>query len=111
MYSDKSNERMIRVMQSMGTKFALPIAAAIEEMEELDIRLADMAADTEPGSDVDHFTDSEAPGRENPYERDPELEREEKLIQALQEKRKLENKLAELAEDLKESQEKCLTLQ
>jgi protein HOOK3 len=98
-------------MQSMGTKFALPIAAAIEEMEELDIRLADMAADTEPGSDVDHSTDSEAPGRGASYERDPELEREEKLIQALQENRKLENKLAELAEDFKESQEKCLDLQ
>jgi protein HOOK3 len=110
MYSDKSNERMIKVMQSMGTKFALPIAAAIEEMEELDLRLAEMAAETEPGSDVDHSTDSEAPGGTS-YERDPELEREEKLIQALQENRKLENKLAELAEDLKESQEKCATLQ
>ncbi|TID20268.1 hypothetical protein E2P81_ATG07569 [Venturia nashicola] len=111
MYSDKSNERMIRVMQSMGTKYAFPIASAIEEMEELDTRLADMAADTEPGSDVDHSTDSDAPGKENLYERDPELEREEKLIQALQENRKLENKLAELAEDLQESREKCLTLQ
>ncbi|QDS76980.1 hypothetical protein FKW77_005688 [Venturia effusa] len=111
MYSDKSIERMIRVMQSMGTKFALPIAAAIEEIEALDVRLADMTADTGSGSDMVQSTDSEAAEKENLYERDPELEREEKLIQVLQENRNLETKLAELAEDLKESQEKCLTLQ
>jgi len=95
----------------MGPKFALPIATAIEDMEELDQRLADMAAETEPGSDFDHSTDSEAPMKETSYERDPELEREEKLIQALQEKRRLETKLAELSDDLKESQDKCSMLQ
>src|ERR1700761_7678314 len=99
MYSEKSNDRMVRVMQTLGPKFALPIATAIEEMEELDQRLAEMGADTETNSDIDHSTDSEMPTRGTSYERDPELEREEKLIQALQEKRRLEAKLAELSDD------------
>jgi protein HOOK3 len=112
MYSEVSNERMINVMQTLGTDVAIPIAQAIGEMEELDANLADMGADTETGSDMDQSTDSEAPAiRKTSYERDPELEREEKLIKALQEKRVLENRIADLSDDLKESREKCSTLE
>jgi protein HOOK3 len=112
MYSELSNERMIEVMQTLGTDVAIPIAQAIGEMEELDAKLADMGADTETGSDMDQSTDSEAPAiRKSSYERDPELEREEKLIKALQEKRVLENKIADLSDDLKESREKCSNLE
>ena len=111
MYSDKSNERMVGIMQSLGAKAALPIATAIEEMEDLDRKLADMGADTETGSELDHSTDSEAPTRGTSYERDAELEREEKLITALGEKRKLEERLAELSDELKEAREKAQSLE
>jgi protein HOOK3 len=112
MYSEVSNARMINVMGTLGTDVALPIAQAIGEMEELDAKIADMGADTETGSDMDHSTDSEAPGmRVTSYERDPELEREEKLIKALQEKRVLEDRIADLSDDLKEAREKCTTLE
>jgi protein HOOK3 len=113
MYSDVSNERMVTVMQSLGADVAMPIAQSIEEMENLDQKLGDMGADTETGSDMDHSTDSEGPSRNAPplYERDPELEREEKLIKALQEKRVLENRILELSDDLKEAQDKCHNLE
>ncbi|KAF2423181.1 hypothetical protein EJ08DRAFT_640365 [Tothia fuscella] len=111
MYSEVSNERMINVMGSLGTDVAIPIAAAIGEMEDLDQRLGDMGADTETGSEMDHSTDSEAPSKGPSYERDPELEREENLIKVLQEKRILENKILELTDDLKESREKCSNLE
>jgi protein HOOK3 len=112
MYSEVSNERMINVMQNLGTDVAIPIAQAIGEMEDLDAKLADMSADTETGSDMDHSTDSEAPIVKAPsYERDPELEGEERLIKALQEKRVLENKIAYLSDDLNELREKCSNLE
>jgi len=111
MYSGVSNDRMINVMQTLGPSVAMPIAIAIGEMEDLDRKLADMGGDNETGSDMDHSTDSEAPAKGQSYERDPELEREEKLIKALQEKRVLETRISELADDLKEAREKCSTLE
>jgi protein HOOK3 len=112
MYSEVSNARMIDVMGTLGTDVAMPIAQAIGELEELDAKLADMGADTETGSDMDHSTDSEGPAtRITSYERDPELEREEKLIKALQEKRVLEDKIADLSDELKEARGKCSTLE
>lgn len=110
MYSEASNQRLL-IVEKVGPKGAMAIAGAIQEMEELDQRLGDMEPDAETGSEVDHSLDSEVMARSNSYERDPELEREEKLIQALQEKRRLEEKLADLTEDLKDSQDKCHSLE
>jgi protein HOOK3 len=110
MYSEKSDQRS-QIVEKVGLKGASAIADAIQEMEELDQRLGDMGPDTETGSEIDHSTDSDVPTRGTSYERDPELEREEKLIQALQEKRKLEEKLAYLEDDLKESEDKRRALE
>ncbi|KAF2398176.1 hypothetical protein EJ06DRAFT_532550, partial [Trichodelitschia bisporula] len=111
MYSSYSNERMVQIMQALGPKVAQPIAIAIGEMEELDKRLAEYGADAETGSDIDASTDSEAPAGSHSIERDPELEREEKLIQALQEKRRLEERLADTAADLEETLDRCAALE
>jgi protein HOOK3 len=105
MYSEKSDQRS-QIVEKVGLKGASAIADAIQEMEELDQRLGDMGVETETNSEIDHSTDSDVPIRGTSYERDPELEREEKLIQALQEKRKLEEKLAYLEDDLKESEDR-----
>jgi protein HOOK3 len=103
MYSDKSNERMVQVMHVLGPKVMQPIAMYIGEVEELDQKLADSVADAEPGSEIGHFSDSEAPVTRRSFERDPELEREERLIQALQERRRLEAQVADLAEELQQT--------
>src|SRR5215469_3380828 len=103
MYSDKSNERMVQVMHILGPKVMQPIAMYIGEVEELDQKLADSGADTEVGSEIGHSSDSEAPAGRHSFERDPELEREERLIQALQERRRLEAQVADLAEELQQT--------
>jgi protein HOOK3 len=105
MFSPQSNERMVEVMQSLGRKVGVPIATFIGEMQELD----DSAdGDAEPGSDVDP-ADPEPP--QPSFKRDPELEREEQLISVIQEKKKLEARLADVVAELGESQQRCLGLE
>ena len=96
-------------MQNLGAKVAQPIAIWIGEMEEMDQSMREYG-DTEPSSEIDYSTDSEAQ-RGLSIERDPELEREEKLIQALQEKKRLEARLADALADLEEVREKCTSLE
>ncbi|KIV99108.1 uncharacterized protein PV09_09205 [Verruconis gallopava] len=116
MYSEKSDQRSL-IVEKVGLKGASAIAEAIQEMEDLDEKMREMeggtGAETETStSEVDHYEAEEAGERpRTSYERDPELEREEKLIQALQEKRKLEEKLAYLEDDLRESEEKRRALE
>ena len=96
MYSPKSNERMVKVMESLGTKVALPLANAIAEMQELDKRLAEQTISTEPNTN-----NSSSLGSNNGIGRDPELESEEKLIQAHASIKKLEGENIEQATQLK----------
>jgi protein HOOK3 len=116
MYSEQSDQRSL-IVEKVGLNGARAIADCIQEMEDDDERSAiPDATDTEDtGSEIDLdgqeevqalSREKEDDGRSPPpaYERDPELEREEKLIAALQEKRKLEEKLAYLEDDLKDSE-------
>jgi protein HOOK3 len=120
MYSEKSDQRSL-IVEKVGLKGASAIADAIQELEEENARMREGGVETETNSEMGTSADEvESEEQLEPvaadktattttttsYERDPELEREEKLIQALQEKRKLEEKVAYLEEDLKESEEK-----
>lgn len=105
MYSDKSNERMVHVLHNLGPKVMQSIAVYIGEVEEADQKLADSGIDTEPGSEFDNSSESEPRTGRHSFERDPELEREERLIQALQERRKLETQVADLADELQHTKE------
>jgi len=109
MYSDKSNERMVNVMSSLGPKVAQPIATFIGEMEELDQTMTEYG-DTELSSEAD-YSDEEEIDQADDLERDPELERESKLIQALQDKKKIEAQLADAMADLEESRGRITTLE
>lgn len=111
MYSDKSNERMVHVLHTLGPKVMQSIAIFIGEVEELDQKLADSGVDTEPGSELDNSSDSEPRTGRHSFERDPELEREERLIQALQERRKLEAQVADLADELQHTKEQFTKLE
>ncbi|KAF2672157.1 hypothetical protein BT63DRAFT_452651 [Microthyrium microscopicum] len=104
MYSDHSNERMIGIMGSLGPKVAGPIAAFIGGMEELN-EASPAYGDTEPSSDVDYSTEDDLPKARDSFERDPELEREERLIQAIQEKKKFEAHLTDALAELDELRE------
>jgi protein HOOK3 len=109
MYSPESNERMVEVMQSLGRKVAAPIAGFIEDMEELDMSMSeyiehDKASEQELPEEPD-------PPRGTSFERDPELEREEQLIRVLNEKKKIEARLADALADLEEAREKSTQLE
>jgi len=94
---------MVQVMHTLGPKVMQPIAMYIGEVEELDQKLADSGVDAELGSEIGNSSDSEAPAGRHSFERDPELEREERLIQALQDRRRLEAQVADLAEELQQT--------
>ena len=111
MYSDKSNERMVQVLHSLGPKVMQSIAIFIGDVEEMDQKLADSGVDVEPGSELDNTSDSEPRTARHSFERDPELEREERLIQALQERRKLEAQVADLGDELQHTKEQFTKLE
>ena len=98
-------------MQNLGAKVAQPIAIAIGEIEELDRKLAEDVINTEAASDFGNSEDSEAASRGPSFERDPELEREERLVSALQEKRRLEAQVADLSEELGQLRQRFSTLE
>ena len=100
MYNEKSNRRMIEVMERLGTKVALPIAKAIGDMEALDRRLAEYGIEQELDAETDHSPDPESAAPEAPsFGRDPELEREEKFITAYTRIKELEAGNAKLRTD------------
>jgi protein HOOK3 len=110
MYSPSSNERMVDLMQSLGRKVAQPIAIFFGEMEELNESMENDYGETEPSSEVDYSSEGDLPEKSS-YKRDPELEREEQLIRALQEKKKLEARLADVVSELEGSRERCTFLE
>lgn len=109
MYSDRSNERMVDVMSSLGPKVAQPIATFIGEMEELDQTMTDYD-DEESSSHVDDALEEDS-RKAADLARDPELERESKLIQALQDKRRIEVQLADALAELEESRNRLTTIE
>ncbi|KAG9662201.1 hypothetical protein KCU95_g19242, partial [Aureobasidium melanogenum] len=114
MYSPESNQRMGRIVVGLGPEVAVTIAAAMKQMEEIDMSHTD-AADR---SDFEVTSETSTPAEQmsekaalpinervslgTSGERDPELEQEEKLIQAFKAIKDLENNNAKAATELEE---------
>ena len=111
MYSPESNQRMGRIVVGLGPEVAVVIAAAMKQMEETDLHQPDPADRFEYKATPDASTPVEPrSGAASPpvstndhlsfgasVDRDPELEQEEKLIQALKVINDLENSNAKAA--------------
>ncbi|KAL2351231.1 hypothetical protein BJ546DRAFT_998035 [Cryomyces antarcticus] len=113
MTSSKSNERMTRMVIQLGPTCSKSIAAAIAQMQELDSRLAAIKACHGSSSDTDVPVepDHQPTPRAVSSERDPELEREEKLIQAYTLINQLEREQAEALVEIEEIRNENAALQ
>ncbi|KAF2092928.1 hypothetical protein NA57DRAFT_23428, partial [Rhizodiscina lignyota] len=105
MYSPVSNQRMVKIMQGLGGKVGAPIMNAIQEAEALDARLEEYGTSQDDSNDIDTSGESDSAPRGASFDRDPELEREEKLIQAMQKNKELDDQVTLLTEDKKEGEE------
>ncbi|THZ67495.1 hypothetical protein D6C86_00693 [Aureobasidium pullulans] len=116
MYSPESNQRMGRIVVGLGPEVAVTIAAAMKQMEDSDVPQSDAAEPSEYEATPEPSTPAE-PVSEKPAvpvsandrlsfgastDRDPELEQEEKLIQAYKVIKDLENNNAKAAIELEE---------
>lgn len=116
MYSPESNQRMGRIVVGLGPEVAVTIAAAMKQMEESDVQQPDPQDRSEYEVTPEPSTPAE-PASEKPPptissndrmslgtsgERDPELEQEEKLIQAYKVIKDLESSNAKAATELEE---------
>lgn len=114
MYSPESNQRMGRIVVGLGPEVAVTIAAAMKQMEDTDTPQPDPADRSDYELTPETSTPAE-PMLEKPTvpvndrlslgnsgERDPELEQEEKLIQAYKVIKDLENNNAKAASELEE---------
>ncbi|KAG9886887.1 hypothetical protein KCV05_g19276, partial [Aureobasidium melanogenum] len=114
MYSPESNQRMGRIVVGLGPEVAVTIAAAMKQMEETDMSHTDAAdrsdfevtsetsTPAEPMSEKQVLPINERLSFGTSGERDPELEQEEKLIQAFKAIKDLENNNAKAATELEE---------
>ena len=106
MYSPSSNQRMVKVMELLGPKVAIPIATCIGSIEYLDHQSAESEARIDSGSDAEGMMSpdrSSTPGIAG-LTRDPALEQEERLLQAYSRIKHLEEKTAALGAELSETQ-------
>lgn len=114
MYSPESNQRMGRIVVGLGPEVAVTIAAAMKQMEETDMSHTDAAdrsdfevtsetsTPAEPMSEKSVLPLNERLSFGTSGERDPELEQEEKLIQAFKAIKDLESNNAKAATELEE---------
>ena len=109
-YSPNSNQRMVEVMSGLGQRTMSTIAVAIQEMESLDQRMAELGVDQELTTEPDTF-DLKPPPRGSSVERDPDLEREAQLIEANREIKQLNAKISTLTTDLERSRNRVSTLE
>lgn len=108
-YSPNSNQRMVEVMSGLGQRTMSTIAVAIQEMESLDQRMAELGVDQELTAEPD--TSDLKPPRGSSVERDPDLEREAQLIEANREIKQLNAKISTLTTDLERSRNRISTLE
>lgn len=113
MYSPRSNHRMVQVMEKLGPRVALPIATSIGHMENYEQQLADMDIQGDTGSELEGVStpDRTFTSPQPPYKRDPELEREEQLIQAYTRVKDLEERNTLLRADLDSANEEFRDIQ
>jgi protein HOOK3 len=107
LYSEKSNQRMIKVMSELGSKDAETIAEAIQEMQSLDQRMAALGVDQELTPEPNHSgyrTPTRAvSGAGTGVERDTGLEQEAQLFEANKDRSALRTKATKLQQDLEKS--------
>ena len=111
MYSPKSNQRMVKVLDNLGTKVALPLANAITDMQERDKKLAENADKDRSYSERDNSADTEERSTNPDFGRDPELESEEKLLQAHASIKRLENRNIEQVKEIGELRARAIHLE
>ncbi|KAL1306446.1 hypothetical protein AAFC00_005145 [Neodothiora populina] len=119
MYSPESNQRMGRLVVSLGPEAAMTIAGAMKQMEEEDAEAEESEMGTPlrmtgDGSDYENTPDLGTPSllpsalstpptaARPPVDRDPELEQEEKLIQAFKTIKQLQVSHEKAATELEE---------
>lgn len=104
LFSEVSNERMIAVINELGDKVGHPFRRAIAAAQEDDARM-DEHGYTPQVDDDEHGDDDQDPVLGTPLDRDPELEREERLLEAFQRIKELEDRNKELIRDAQETEE------
>lgn len=114
-FSPKSNQRMLQVMAQLGTKTAETIAEAIQDMQSLDTRMAELGVDSELTAEPNlsgYRTPTRAVSGQIPTAgRDNELEQEALLFEANKDRAALRSQAEKLKEELKDSRERIAQLE
>ncbi|KAF2264281.1 hypothetical protein CC78DRAFT_246215 [Lojkania enalia] len=114
-FSPKSNQRMVQVMQSLGMKTGETIAEAITEMQQLDQRMAALGVDQELTPEPLHSgyrTPTRAvSGAGSAFERDSGLEQEAQLFEANKDRSALRSQVSKLKEELEKSKSRVSQLE
>lgn len=114
-FSPKSNQRMLQVMAQLGTKTAETIAAAIQEMQALDMRMSDLGVDSEltvePNLSGYRTPTRAASGTATSLGRDSELEQEAQLVEANKDRHALRTHVGKLRKELETSRNRIAQLE
>ena len=114
-FSPKSNQRMLQVMAQLGTKTAETIAAAIQEMQALDMRMSDLGVDSELTVESNlsgYRTPTRAvSGTTTTLGRDSELEQEAQLVEANKDRHVLRTHVGKLQKELETSRNRIAQLE
>lgn len=114
MYSPESNERMGRLIVSLGPEAAMNIAAAMKQMDDDDMEAETQSLEPDEEPELDSSPErgpsatlmsalsSPPPAGRSSVERDPELEQEEKLIRAYKAIKELQASNEKAATELEE---------
>ncbi|KAF1810307.1 hypothetical protein P152DRAFT_475863 [Eremomyces bilateralis CBS 781.70] len=94
LFSEMSNERMVGIIGELGPRAGNLFMSMINDMQELDQRLA------EYGVEAEEIADPTEPSSDPVVARDPELEKEENLIQAYAENRSLQERIDTLNKEV-----------
>ena len=112
MFTPEKNDQLVQhMMQKLGKNVVFTIARYIEEMKNLDQKMGEQGADTEPGSELDSTADSDTAPRGRSLDRDTELQQEERYIEAVQKNRLLEARIQKTSEELEQALQKVAMMQ
>ena len=114
-FSPKSNQRMLQVMAQLGTKTAETIAAAIQEMQALDMRMSDLGVESEltvePNLSGYRTPTRAVSGTNTTLGRDAELEQEAQLVEANKDRHALRQHIGKLKKELETSRNRISQLE
>lgn len=89
----------------LGEKVGIPLQRAIAEAQEADERMAEDGYTPQIDEETDKEEQQEYTPRGDSLDRDPELEREERLLEAYQRNKELEDRIKMLVQDAQENEE------